>query len=92
MQKPASLSGYWKDWKHMSESSRNSGNGVEEFHVFLSRECEKSWFGPMCAAVYLGDKPINTILCAQVLSAFRTVWLLEKEDAIANCICIFSPL
>lgn len=63
----------------MSESCRNSGNGVEEFHVFLSRECEKSWFVPMCGAVYLGDKSINTILCAQVLSAFRTVWLLEKR-------------
>lgn len=44
---------------------------------------------PMHDAVCLGDKPINTILCAQVLSAFRTVWLLEKEDEIA---LHFSPL
>lgn len=31
----------------MSESFRNSGNGAEEFHVFLSRGCAKSWFVPM---------------------------------------------
>lgn len=69
---------------------------MEEFHVFLSRGCA-SWFVPMHDAVYLGDKLINTILCAQilsafcaqVLSAFRTVWLLEKEDAI---VLHFSPL
>lgn len=75
----------------MSESSRNSGNGGEEFHVcfFFSRGCAKSWFVPMHDAVCLGDKPINTILCAQVLSAFRTVRLLEKEDEIA---LHFSPL
>lgn len=31
----------------MSESSKNPGNGVEEFHVFLSRRCAQSWFVPV---------------------------------------------
>lgn len=62
---------------------------MEEFHVFLSRGCAMSWFVPMHDAVYLGDKSISTILGAQVSSASRTVWLLEKEDVIA---LHFSPL